>query len=100
MNIQHCKYKEHSLKGEAGFLLGLEYSNPRSLGKALSEIKPVIYWLSECGTKSIVWIVDATVLPTNYRERLARLAAFNTEGTSGKCERCRATGTLYHVNVR
>ena len=100
MNIQHGKYKEHSLKGVTGFLLGLEYTNPRSLGKALSEIKPTIYWVSECGMKSVVWLADVTVLPTNYSERLARLAAFNTEDTGGKCERCKANGTLYQVNVR
>ncbi len=98
----HGKLARRKLGGLDGFLLGLQYQNLDSLGKALSELRATIYWLPESGTKTIVWLHRdaAGKLPELLSDRIARLSRFEVKQTGYACERCKKVATPYLVNIK
>jgi len=75
-----------------GYLLGLQYANPLSLGKALAQFGGIIYFLGAESDCAIIWLDDqsARKLPSNYSERLKFLGQFEqAEKVVGKCEKCK-----------
>jgi hypothetical protein len=89
----HGKLSPKTLHGNEGYLLALQYKNPRSLGKALRALRGLNYWTPAENDRAAIWLSEdaARKLPHRLSERLAYLAEFEEqEKVVGKCEKCKA----------
>ena len=93
----HGKLAAKTLKGIDGYLLALQYKNPASLGKALSELGGEIYWLPPENDRAVIWLsLDAAKkLPQKFSDRLTYLAQFDVVETKRPCDRCKKQDVLY-----
>jgi len=93
----HGKLKRKTLNGVDGFLLALQYSNPASLGKALSALGGTIYWLPPENDRVLIGLSTEAILslPRQFSERLAYLAQFEVAETKQTCDRCKNKDVLY-----
>jgi hypothetical protein len=85
------------LHGIDGFLLALQYSNPASLGKALSGLGGEIYWLPPENDRALVWLSEYATrkMPHPFSERLSYLAQFEVAEIKRTCDRCKKKDVLY-----
>jgi hypothetical protein len=93
----HGKLTARPLHGIDGYLLALQYSNPVSLGRALSALAGEVYWLPPENNRAVIWLdaEAARKLPPQFAERLSYLAQFEVVETKRMCDRCKKKGVLY-----
>jgi len=93
----HGKLAAKQLHGTSGYLLALQYSNPASLGKALSALAGEVYWLPPENDRAVIWLntESARRLPHQFAERLSFLAQFEVAETKRTCDRCKKKDFLY-----
>jgi hypothetical protein len=96
-NYPHGKLAAKQLQGIDGYLLALQYSNPASLGKALSALGGKIYWLPPENDRGVIWLnADAAhKLPHRFLDRRSYLAQFEVAETKRTCDRCKNNDVLY-----
>jgi hypothetical protein len=97
LTYPHGKLAAKTLKGIDGFLLGLQYKNVASLGRALGALGGTIYWLPAENDRAVIWLdaESARRLPPQFRERLSYLAQFEVAETKRTCDRCEKKHVLY-----
>lgn len=93
----HGKLAVKQLHGTNGYLLALQYSNPASLGKALSALAGEVYWLRPENNRAVIWLdaESARRLPHQFAERLSYFAQFEVAETKRTCDRCKKKDVLY-----
>jgi hypothetical protein len=97
LTYPHGKLDAKTLHGIDGCLVALQYSNPVSLGKALSALGGEIYWLPPENDRALIWLdVESTRrLPEKFGDRVKYLAQFDVAETSRPCDRCKQRNVLY-----
>ena len=97
LNYPHGKLAVKILNGFDGYLLALQYTNAASLGRALSALGGIVFWLPPENDRAVIWL-DAEFarrLPHQFAERLSYLAQFEVTETKRTCDRCKNKDVLY-----
>jgi hypothetical protein len=93
----HGKLAVKTLNGIDGYLLVLQYTNAASLGRALSALGGIVYWLPPENDRAMIWLDAEFVrrLPHQFAERLSYLVQFEVTETKRTCDRCKNKDVLY-----
>jgi len=96
-NYPHGKLDVKILNGIDGYLLALQYTNAASLGRALSALGGMVFWLPPENNRAVIWldVKFARRLPHQFAERLSYLAQFEVSETKRTCDRCKNKDVLY-----
>jgi hypothetical protein len=97
LNYPHGKLEAKTFKGNDGYLLALQYTNAASLGRALSALGGIVFWLPPENDRALIWLdaESARRLPHQFAERLSYLAQFEVTETKRTCDRCKNKDVLY-----
>jgi hypothetical protein len=97
LNYPHGKLAVKILNSIDGHLLALQYTNAAGLGRALSALGGIVFWLPPENDRAVIWL-DAEFarrLPRQFAERLSYLAQFEVTETKRTCDRCKNKDVLY-----